>query len=342
MPDTHAATYRLTDILTKEVSLVDRAANKRVFLVVKRDAGPGQVLEGDGKGGFTTQSPGSTQATKSGNGEQPVGDPPKPQDPKPAEPPKEPAGDPPPAAATMSKATHAGIVLAIETLTKVAQSVKPEQFTETDSHAVNEMIGKAVSSLGTVVTSPGDLQQPGWMDGVAKLKSSEVKKLLKTASQKLAEVADSLAVDVSDDPTPEEVRWRIYDVLGALVQLSQFETAQAALLKADYEARAFGSMVAGIARAIKSAEAAPAPAPVEKADTVATAGKLLGMAQKVIARLREDRKTLMKRISSLESEPRDSNRLPVEHQEHVRKDVSWPVDMNAKHLKDPDYDFDRV
>jgi membrane protein involved in colicin uptake len=42
--------HRLRDILVEEVSLVDRAANKRKFLVVKRDGE--EMLKPDGKGGF--------------------------------------------------------------------------------------------------------------------------------------------------------------------------------------------------------------------------------------------------------------------------------------------------
>lgn len=44
---------RLTDIVTNEVSLVDRAANRRKFLITKRDAGMATKLVADGRGGFT-------------------------------------------------------------------------------------------------------------------------------------------------------------------------------------------------------------------------------------------------------------------------------------------------
>jgi hypothetical protein len=50
---TEAATiYRLTDIDTEEVSIVDRAANKRKFLVVKGHTMQGEIVS-DGKGGHT-------------------------------------------------------------------------------------------------------------------------------------------------------------------------------------------------------------------------------------------------------------------------------------------------
>lgn len=54
---TVAKRTRLTDILTKEVSLVDRAANKRVFILTKADGEPMSAeLLSDGKGGFVTPS----------------------------------------------------------------------------------------------------------------------------------------------------------------------------------------------------------------------------------------------------------------------------------------------
>jgi hypothetical protein len=46
------AVHRLKDILVEEVSLVDRAANKRRFLLVKRE-GDMSELRSDGRGGFT-------------------------------------------------------------------------------------------------------------------------------------------------------------------------------------------------------------------------------------------------------------------------------------------------
>lgn len=46
-------TNRLTDIVVKEVSLVDRAANKRQFLITKRDGSDmAKKLVADGRGGF--------------------------------------------------------------------------------------------------------------------------------------------------------------------------------------------------------------------------------------------------------------------------------------------------
>lgn len=50
--------HRLSDIIVEEVSLVDRAANKRRFLLVKREGGDENMneLRADGRGGFTRVS----------------------------------------------------------------------------------------------------------------------------------------------------------------------------------------------------------------------------------------------------------------------------------------------
>jgi hypothetical protein len=69
-PETDPTIYRLTDIETKEVSVVDRAANKRCFLIVKgasMTTKKGDPVVGDGKGGHTvtkeTPAPGSAPTT---------------------------------------------------------------------------------------------------------------------------------------------------------------------------------------------------------------------------------------------------------------------------------------
>lgn len=48
--------HRLTDMDVEEVSMVDRAANQRKFLVIKRSAPMGVEVQADGKGGFTSRT----------------------------------------------------------------------------------------------------------------------------------------------------------------------------------------------------------------------------------------------------------------------------------------------
>lgn len=44
--------FRLTDMVVREVSIVDRPANLRPFLIMKNEGGQGAELEPDGMGGF--------------------------------------------------------------------------------------------------------------------------------------------------------------------------------------------------------------------------------------------------------------------------------------------------
>jgi len=341
MPDTQAKIYRLTDILTKEVSVVDRGANQRVWLLVKRDDQSGHELREDGKGGFKTEKTEASQATSPGNA-----------DPKASCPGSEPGSEPgaaepppaaePPAPAKMAKATYAGIVKAIEELTALAQSVSPDELSEIDPPGVELALASAVSKLGTVVQAPAEQTAPGWVDGVCKVATKDLKKALKTASEKLNEVAESLAVDTTDTPPPEELRWRISDVLYALVQLSQFETAQAALTKSDDEAKAYRTLVAGIGKAFEVSEKSE-PVPQQKSFDAEGAVKLVSIAERVLKAYRSQVQALKKRVQQLEEEPLQSNRLSVElNKQRESGRVTWPADMNAKYLSDTEYDFDRA
>lgn len=69
--DEAAEIYRLTNMVVREVSTVDRAANKRTFLTFKSDA-VGPELVDDGKGGLTEKVAPPVVA-------QPVTEPPKPE-----------------------------------------------------------------------------------------------------------------------------------------------------------------------------------------------------------------------------------------------------------------------
>lgn len=99
---TKTAAARLTEIEVDEVSLVDKAANKRVFLIVKN-------------------------ATGAPTAEPPAGDPPRPAQPPAGDPP--PAAEPPPAAPTAADpATPPGAVPTTE-LTDVDKKVPGEPAT---------------------------------------------------------------------------------------------------------------------------------------------------------------------------------------------------------------------
>lgn len=56
--------YRLTDMVVREVSIVDRPANLRPFLIMKSEGGEGPELEPDGKGGFRMKAAPPMEADK--------------------------------------------------------------------------------------------------------------------------------------------------------------------------------------------------------------------------------------------------------------------------------------
>lgn len=69
--------HRLEDIEVQEVSLVDRPANKRPFIIVKRNSAMPTEVRDDGKGGMTTKAGPPPMAAAAG-GAAPGGDPPAP------------------------------------------------------------------------------------------------------------------------------------------------------------------------------------------------------------------------------------------------------------------------
>jgi hypothetical protein len=60
--------HRLTDFVVEEVSLVDRAANKRRFLMVKREGGESMELRSNGRGGFTRVMKAEDEETEKAKG----------------------------------------------------------------------------------------------------------------------------------------------------------------------------------------------------------------------------------------------------------------------------------
>lgn len=304
--------FRLRDILTKEVSLVDRAANKRSFLLRKQDAG--QPVESDGKGGFVSAAP-----TEPGHPPPPA-EPPVPK-PKPPEPKDVDKSGP----LEVTKAAYAGICTVIERLTALAKNVRPSETLTLDAEALTARFTEALD--GVEFGAPREV--PVWADGVWECNAGTLHKALKSASQKLTEVADSLAVDTTDNPPPHEVRWRIVDVLENLVEFTRFEVAQAAMAKRGEPAQ-FESIVKGLESVLASElESEPQRPAVDSA----YAAKLVQTAEDVIKAMGARIRKQAARITALESEPQLSHRIPVGEEHEVKKqsgEVSWPLNMNQK------------
>lgn len=181
---------RLTDILTKEVSLVDKAANKRKWLITKA-ADMGATLQPDGKGGFITVL---VLATPTSGVD---------------------VGEPGTVTTGMSKATRVTITKAIEALTALA--AMPEA--ELDSPAVADALTEALAAF----EPEADMTVT-----VMKRAPAELAKAATGCAAKLIEIANALhLVETPDaDMWPAGIRWRISDVLDALVTLGNLEASQ--------------------------------------------------------------------------------------------------------------------
>lgn len=304
--------YRLRDILTKEVSIVDRPANKRPFLLRKNDDA---ALVPDGKGGFVAAQPEDKPAD-------PPADKPTPE-PAPAPKPEDKPEDKPAAPVEVTEKLHASLVKAVEQLSALARDVKPTKALSIDSAAIAEKVGEALD--GIEFTAPRDV--PVWWEDGWKCPAGTLAKALKSASQKLLEVADDLAVKTDDGPPPHELRWRIVDVLDNLVEYTRFEVAQRAMEKrAEPEAQQFEAVVKGLGSLLGGA--------LETRVDAGYALELVSAAEEVVKAQRARIHKQDARIRALESEPQLSHRIPVgETHATVRKDdgeVTWPRDMNER------------
>ncbi len=134
--------FRLSDMDVEEVSLVDRAANKKKFLVVKRSDQMATEVQPDGKGGFTSNG-GTTKA----------GAPPPPP------PGKDPKKKPPPGAPAAGAAAAPAA--------KAGSMEVPPGFKE----AIAPILDKATAQLEALQESvssskPADVPDDGTMPGV--------------------------------------------------------------------------------------------------------------------------------------------------------------------------------
>jgi hypothetical protein len=339
--------FRLKDIVTKEVSIVDRAANLRVFLVTKRSEG--KPLERDAQGRLITKSEGEVAPSEESA---PPVDPPKSEEPPPSnpepkpetpkeEPPKEapspakeepPAGDPPAnppkdEPVKMTEETYKGLVAAIEKLTALASRAEHGDAVKADSDALEPAVLAAIGDLGTVTERKVPVI---WEDNVFKCEEGVLKRELKAASKKIAELAEVLAIDTSGTPSPYELRWQICDILDTLVEMTRFEPAEAALAKQNTSR--FRALVEGLQ---KSLDAQLTPPSLDERVEAAEAARLVAAAEGVIKALRAEVVAKGRRIHELESAPGQSNRIPVERSDPERRsEGGWPLDMNAKKYDD--------
>jgi hypothetical protein len=300
--------FRLTDILTKEVSLVDRAANKRTFLLVKRDDMPTEIKP-NAAGGFDTVTPPAAA---------------------PAASPTAPAV----AKLTVSKSLLSALTSTIEKLTALASGA---EAAETNSEGVAKALTEALAELA--VPAPAEVVKSAPRPTeclVAKGDRVEVIKFVSGALGKLNEIAASLAITPAADATPDDIRWKIQDVLRALCEFAGYEIAVAAIGVPTPVTKAAVSPAPQFAALARSLSEVLSSVPGSNQDTIAPVTDaqniaVLEKADTVIKALRTEGDTLRKRVAELEARVSAPSAVPIEQGE-VKKStgVSWPADMNSE------------
>jgi hypothetical protein len=310
-------THRLTDILTKEVSIVDRPANRRPFLLVKNEGGMPQEIKPDGKGGFVTETPAVEPAVEV------------------------------PAGLTVTKATREALVSTIEKLTALANSTVEGA---SDAEGLETSVNEALALLA----QPAPLHKA--VDGLTKVAPSEVAKAATGCAAKLLEIASALALttDSEDERYPYSLQWKISQVLEVLAQLARLEAEQpgaAAVVAAavgvtkseipgsdpipEVVPAVVDEKYTALIKGLQSVLSAELTVDVTKADVDTTElEKLLDQATQVI-------KAQAARIEKFESAPALSNVLPMEQvvTKAAKKSSGWHADMAGKHNDDEDAQF---
>lgn len=316
MAESAESVHRLKDILVEEVSLVDRAANKRRFLLVKRE-GEMSELRSNGRGGFTKVTKADEEDPEvekakappfGGNKAPPFGAkeeketekaaevdganaeetekakkaPPPFPPPKESEPEVEKAGD--------------DVAESLEDIASMLLATAQEMEGEPSDAAMKKVIsahkklGSYVDKLMTKTTKRAtDLAKVGRKMSGARLE--QFKASLATLSGLLAELMDSPAKEATHEPDAGDPQTKA--------------KGWSASNPSDAPGNAKG------AAAIKSDPAVEALA-------------------KSMAQVVEINKALVAKVKRLENGVIGSNSIPVEKSGAMRsEEISWPLDMNG-------------
>jgi hypothetical protein len=310
--------HELTDIVVEEVSLVDRAANKRKFLVVKRSSEMSTELQADGKGGFTA---GAAPVDKAGYGKEPP-----PKDKKKEKTKK--ALELPPGAKEMM-----GPILtrATEKITEVLDMVNSSSAAE-------------VPEDGTMPGVPEEVWA-GLMDAMKLM--SQLEALYPKAAPAPEEGAEYEAEGEGGEAEPTEMQmraqWetltkRMIQKVGAKMskdRLSRFEQALSVLgsILGELQTAQANEPAPTMAAPAKAAGPKPAPARKQEADLFSeklseVTKSITGLAT-VVQRQAADLAAIKKTRgvgNAAQVESSSSREAP--------KDVSWPLDMNRPVTRD--------
>lgn len=354
---------RLHDMLVEEVSLVDRAANKRTFLIVKRDGGVASEVVPNGQGGYTVRKDlvtgdGAVNDTQGGSSAAtgpatPTGAPPK----------KKPKLD----KATLTlqpdaqKAISAGLADAVDQLTAFQKEIDGAATDETAPP--NPEVGQALKSVCDELAQLAGAQQPAEAAAASNMPATEQGAAAAAAdagresAKRLSDVVKGIRADVEKAGAKmAKERFARFKVAFDALESIMKELMGAG---ADEEEAAAGAPPPKkpgqpAAPAAKTGEAPPPPAPaaaVVATSAPATAPQLDPQTQAAINALQDQINQLGKRNENMSTlvkrqaaqltglaVPATSNASVVENAVPRARtgsgDPVWPRDMNDRSHKD--------
>lgn len=221
-PDnTEPTTYRLTDIDTEEVSVVDRAANRRKFLIVKgADMAKGAAITSDGKGGHTVvkDAPATPPATPPTAAPTPAPAP-TPEPSKPAEP-----------VLALSPEAKAELIKRVTTAAERLSALKSLVEGATESLGLLEVPNEIALKFSELLTglAQGEVEKGAAVaKGLPQFSSARTSQLL-AARDAIDAVLSSVAKPTTPEPAPEPAAPAVDDSIAKA--LAAFETRVATAL----------------------------------------------------------------------------------------------------------------
>ena len=318
--------FRLSDIVVEEVSLVDRAANKRKFLIVKQnEGGMPTEIQPDGQGGFVAPEKTEEETVDT---------------------------------LKMSPASKAKalskIGAALKALTNLASKVKTATGDADDDgmmKSIDAEMGRIGGMLGAGKADPpkpdekeatktddgtettDEVTEPATTEGgeqISAEKREELAKLLGVAADKMNQVRAML--NIAAPITSDEFSWQVGDALRILanhIKLERIVGTNTTMRdeEAPQTAVDADALISSLQETLK---ALPTESVTKSAETDALLAKqLLGVTEKVKSLVEVTRKQRAE-IHALKSQPQLSRAATVDGDDEPSKtesDVVWPMDM---------------
>lgn len=364
VPGAPGEVHRLHDMAVEEVSLVDRAANKRTFVLVKRDSGEvlGDEVLPDGRGGFRKSETAPAPVEKDGvTGAPPQADAEGDMAPHPAQPPPE-APKPPLAAHPMAMPTavkdcmmkdFGAFQQKLGAMMSELQAAPTDEGAQGAPPAAMQRIQDALSDLqrmhqayGTPPPAPGTPEQAapnmppieqGAAAAAADAGRESAKRMIEAVKADIQKIGAKMAKERLD-------RFKsAFDALEKVLKELMAEEAAEAAAPASPEMLARPPKFPHVPATKKPNEpddVAARPlelrAPARKADDAVTPEAVAELEKKIseLASINKRQGEQLAEVARLRKSVPGSNAIPVEGDRMpsrtAESDVLWPRDMNKR------------